>query len=55
MKAEGFIGCEFSGQRFDAGDKFGFIQAVISYALKRRDIAPKLVKYMQEVIERSGA
>lgn len=53
MKSEGFVGCEFRGKRYDAGDKFGFIQAVIAYALKRRDIAPKLMKYMQGLIERN--
>lgn len=53
MKKEGFVGCEFRGKRYDAGDKFGFIQAVIAYALKRRDIAPKLMKYMQGLVERN--
>ncbi|MBL7662164.1 UTP--glucose-1-phosphate uridylyltransferase GalU [bacterium] len=50
MKTEGFIGYEFSGQRFDAGDKFGFIQAGIHYGLKRRDIAPRLKAYMRELL-----
>lgn len=53
MQKEGFVGCEFRGKRYDAGDKFGFIQAVIAYALKRRDIAPKLMKYMQGLVERN--
>ncbi len=53
MKVEGFIGYEFTGQRFDAGDKLGFLQAGIAYGLKRRDIAPKLRTYMREVLERS--
>jgi UTP--glucose-1-phosphate uridylyltransferase len=52
MKVEGFIGYEFEGQRYDAGDKFGFIQAGIAYGLKRRDIAPKLKAYMKELVSR---
>lgn len=52
MKDDGFIGYEFIGKRYDAGDKFGFLQASISYALKRRDIAPKLMKFMKEIVER---
>ena len=53
MKVEGFTGYEFVGDRYDAGDKFGFIQANISYALKRRDIAPKLKAFMRDVLARS--
>ena len=52
MKVEGFIGYEFEGQRYDAGDKFGFLQAGIAYGLKRRDIAPKLKAYMKELVSR---
>lgn len=50
MKVEGFMGYEFTGQRFDAGDKFGFLQANISYALKRRDIGPQLRAYLKELV-----
>jgi UTP--glucose-1-phosphate uridylyltransferase len=52
MKIEGFMGYEFEGQRYDAGDKFGFIQAGIAYGLKRRDIAPKLKAYMKDIVSR---
>ena len=50
MKVEGFIGYEFTGQRYDAGDKFGFLQANLAYGLKRRDIAPRLRAYMRDVL-----
>jgi UTP--glucose-1-phosphate uridylyltransferase len=50
MKVEGFVGYEFTGDRYDAGDKFGFLQANLAYGLKRRDIAPKLRAYMREVL-----
>jgi len=51
MKLEGFVGYEFEGNRYDAGDKFGFIQANIAYSLKRPDIAPKLREYMAKLVE----
>ncbi len=54
MKAEGFIGYEFEGNRYDAGDKFGFIQANIAYSLKRPDIAPRLRAYMQQLVRENG-
>lgn len=52
MLEEGFIGYEFSGDRYDAGDKFGFLQAAIAYGLKRRDIGPRLKAYMKEIISK---
>lgn len=52
MKVEGFVGYEFEGQRYDAGDKFGFLQAGIAWGMKRRDIAPKLKAYMKELVQR---
>lgn len=49
MKKVGFIGYLFEGNRYDAGDKFGFIQANIAYALKRPDIAPRLLEYITSI------
>lgn len=51
MKVEGFCGYEFTGDRYDAGDKLGFLQANIAYGLKRRDIAPRLKAYLRQVLE----
>jgi len=50
MKEEGILGYKFRGKRYDAGDKFGFLQANIAYALKRPDIAPRLLEYMRQII-----
>src|SRR5690606_334368 len=35
-----FHGLRFEGHRFDCGDKVGFLEATLSYALDRDDIAP---------------
>ncbi|AND85462.1 UTP--glucose-1-phosphate uridylyltransferase GalU [Clostridium tyrobutyricum] len=40
----------FEGQRFDAGDKFGFLQANIHYALKKDKLRNKLIKYMENIM-----
>ncbi|MDZ4786711.1 MAG: UTP--glucose-1-phosphate uridylyltransferase GalU [bacterium] len=50
MKAQGFMGYTFEGDRYDAGDKFGFLQANIAYGLKRADIAPRLREYMAKIV-----
>jgi UTP--glucose-1-phosphate uridylyltransferase len=49
MREQGVLGYSIEGERYDAGDKFGFLQANIAYALKRPDIAPKLREYMAKV------
>lgn len=36
----------FVGQRYDAGDKFGYIQATLAYALKHPEIGPKVKEYL---------
>lgn len=51
MKQQGFVGYKFDGQRFDAGDKFGFIQANIFYAMKNPKIRPQLLQYMRSLVE----
>lgn len=51
MKEEGFIGYKFDGVRYDAGDKFGFIQANIAYGLKNPEIEPRLKEYMKRVLK----
>jgi UTP--glucose-1-phosphate uridylyltransferase len=40
-------GCEFDGDRYDIGDKFGFVRATIAYALKRPDLKDKVVEYLK--------
>lgn len=52
MREEGFIGYQFQGDRYDAGDKFGFIQANIAFALKNAEIRPRLMAYMEELVSK---
>jgi UTP--glucose-1-phosphate uridylyltransferase len=40
-------GCEFTGDRYDIGDKFGFVRATVAYALKRPDLRDKVVEYLK--------
>ncbi|TMA79671.1 MAG: UTP--glucose-1-phosphate uridylyltransferase GalU [Deltaproteobacteria bacterium] len=48
--ASGVIGCAFRGTRYDAGDKFGYLQANLEYALKRPDLAAKLRPYLRDLV-----
>ncbi|MCY9660259.1 UTP--glucose-1-phosphate uridylyltransferase GalU [Paenibacillus chondroitinus] len=43
---------EFEGERFDVGEKLGFIQTTINYALQREDLRFDLLKYLSSVLEK---
>lgn len=47
-KSEKVYAYEFEGKRYDIGDKLGFIQATIEYALKRKELREPLVKWIKE-------
>lgn len=40
---------QFQGKRYDVGDKFGFIQATIDFALQRPDLKDRVIEYLQKV------
>ena len=43
------FGCEFVGDRYDIGDKFGFVRATVAYALKRADLRDKVLEYLKTI------
>jgi UTP--glucose-1-phosphate uridylyltransferase len=43
-------GYEFTGTRYDLGDRFGLLTAQIGYGLKRPDLADRLRAYLRTVI-----
>ena len=47
LKEEKVFGYTFEGKRFDAGDKFGMLQATVEFALKRDDLGPKFRAYLK--------
>lgn len=42
---------EFEGQRFDVGEKFGFIETTIEFALKRPELREKMLRLFEEKLE----
>lgn len=40
---------EFRGQRYDPGDKLGFLQATVEYALARDDLGPDFRAYLRSI------
>jgi UTP--glucose-1-phosphate uridylyltransferase len=49
MKSQEVYAYEFEGDRFDAGDKLGFLKANIALALKRPEIRRAVKKFLKEL------
>ena len=48
LAQEGHVySCEFTGKRYDMGDKVGYLSASIDLALKRPDLRPGLLEYLR--------
>jgi len=50
-KYQEVLAYEFEGRRYDVGDKLGFLQATIEFALRRQDLAPELMNYLAELVK----
>jgi len=44
------FGYEFIGDRYDAGEKLGYLQANISFGLKHPELGPKLKRYLKKLV-----
>ncbi len=49
-REEGLLGYRFEGQRYDAGDRLGYLKANFAYAMKRPELAGPLRQYLQELL-----
>jgi UTP--glucose-1-phosphate uridylyltransferase len=45
------IGVRFHGERHDAGDRLGYLQANLAYALKRPELRDPLLEYLRQVVK----
>jgi UTP--glucose-1-phosphate uridylyltransferase len=49
VEHEKVFGYTFEGKRFDAGDKFGMLQATVEFALKRPEFAEKFREFLKNL------
>ena len=42
---------DFVGRRYDVGDKQGYLEATVEYALRRPELREKFLHYLQEIVE----
>jgi UTP-glucose-1-phosphate uridylyltransferase len=43
-----FHGLRYEGQRFDCGDKIGYLEAQVAFALKRDDLGPAVREFLKK-------
>lgn len=48
---EAIYAYNFEGRRYDVGDKLGFLEATIDFALKRENLKDGLMNYMQNIVK----
>ena len=42
---------DFEGRRYDVGDKLGFLQATVEYALRKPDLRDGFIQYLKTIID----
>ncbi|MCM3254747.1 UTP--glucose-1-phosphate uridylyltransferase GalU [Priestia aryabhattai] len=52
---ERLFALELEGQRFDIGDKVGYMKAMVEVALKRRDLRQTFLSYLEGIVEKERA
>lgn len=55
LKRRPLYACEITGVRHDAGNKLGFVKAVVYFAMQRPELAPQLAEYLASVVAESRA
>ena len=50
-KEEAIYAYNFEGKRYDVGDKFGFLQATVEYALRKDKLKDDFIKYLKEIVK----
>jgi UTP--glucose-1-phosphate uridylyltransferase len=49
LRSRPIYGFRFEGTRYDAGDKLGFLEATVEFALKRRDLGDEFRQYLKRL------
>ncbi|MQM40399.1 UTP--glucose-1-phosphate uridylyltransferase [wastewater metagenome] len=53
MRDEPVFAYEFRGTRYDCGDKLGYLQATVEYALKHPELGAQFREYLEALHQRS--
>lgn len=55
LHSQDVYGYAFEGQRYDVGEKLGFVKTTIDLALKRPDLKDDVLAYLQEILQEKKA
>ena len=50
IKHEAMYAYDFEGRRYDVGDKLGFLQATVEYALRKEELRDVFIEYLKTII-----
>ncbi len=53
-KTQSVYACLFSGKRYDVGDKLGFLEAAVMYALANPELGPDFRCFLDDVVKDGG-
>lgn len=53
-KQEAIYAYDFEGRRYDVGDKLGFLEATIDFALKKENLRDDLLSYMKDIVDKEN-
>ncbi len=48
----GLYAYEFQGSRYDAGDKFGYLQATVNFAMEHQELGGRFREYLREIVRK---
>ena len=51
IEHEAMYAYDFEGRRYDVGDKLGFLQATVEYALRKEDLRDGFIEYLNNIIK----
>lgn len=54
VSQEAMYAYTFKGKRYDVGDKLGFLQATVEFALKRDDLKEEFLSYLKGIVGEQG-
>ena len=51
IEEEAMYAYDFEGRRYDVGDKLGFLEATVEYALRREELRDEFIEYLKGIIK----
>ncbi len=54
MEQEAMYAYDFEGRRYDVGDKLGFLEATVEYALRRPELREGFIEYLNNLSEKES-